>query len=157
MAVIATATAAATTTIQRRNGNATVTVMEAYHQRRASRGLSPKQISAMSTLVAERSEAMAATDYNCADEIFDSLSREYGINIEDRAGEWALVHEEYPFNPDVSSFVPGKDVLWAIKKRLRRGYSCQSAGTLTWPTTYATSSGTSTWWRLMTRTRSGWW
>ena len=44
--------------------------------------------------------------------------REYGINIDDRPGKWALVHEEYAFNPDVSSFVPDKDVLAATGKRL---------------------------------------
>ena len=33
-------------------------------------------------------------------------------------GTWALVHKEYAFNPDVSLFVPDKDVLAAIGKRL---------------------------------------
>ena len=44
--------------------------------------------------------------------------REYGINIDDRPGKWALVHEEYAFNPDVLSFMPDEDVLAAIGKRL---------------------------------------
>ncbi len=53
-----------------------------------------------------------------ADEICNSLSREYNNNINNRAGEWALVHEEYAFNPNVSSFVPDEDILVAIGKRL---------------------------------------
>ncbi len=68
--------------------------------------------------MAKRSKAKATTDYARTNEIFDSLLREYSINIDNRAGEWALVHEEYTFNPDVSSFVPNKDVLAAIRKRL---------------------------------------
>jgi hypothetical protein len=66
-----------------------------YCQRGASHGLSPEQISTKSALVAERSEAKAVTEYAHVDEIFDSLSREYGVNIDDRAGDWALVHKEY--------------------------------------------------------------
>ena len=89
-----------------------------YRQRGAGRGLSPEQISAINALVAERSEAKAVTDYARADEIFDSLSREYDINIDDRAGEWALKHEEYLFNSDMSSFVPDEDVIVAIGKKL---------------------------------------
>jgi hypothetical protein len=62
---------------------------------------------------------MAATDYAHADKIFDLLLREYGININNRAGKWAPVHKkEYIFNPNVSSFVPNEDVLAAIEKRL---------------------------------------
>ena len=118
VAAIATVAAATMTATQRCNGNATATVMEAYCQRRAGRALSPEQISVMSALVAEQSKAMAVVDYPCADEIFDLLSREYSININDRAGKWALVHKEYAFNPNVSSFVPDKDVLAAIGKRL---------------------------------------
>jgi len=75
-------------------------------------------VSAINALVAERSEAKAATDYARADEIYDSLSREYDINIDDRAGEWALKHEEYLFNSDMSSFVPDEDVIVAIGKKL---------------------------------------
>ena len=44
--------------------------------------------------------------------------REYGININDRPGKWALVHKEYAFNPNVSSFMPDEDVLTAIGFRL---------------------------------------
>jgi hypothetical protein len=46
------------------------------------------------------------------------LLREYGINIDNRADEWALVHEEYTFNIDVLSFVPNEDIIEAIGKRL---------------------------------------
>ena len=49
-------------TARRRDGDATATVMEAYRQRGAGRGLSPEQIFAISVLVAVWSEAMAATD-----------------------------------------------------------------------------------------------
>ncbi len=58
VAAIATAAAAATTVTQRHGSNATATVMEAYCQRRAACSLSPEQISVMSALVANRSEAM---------------------------------------------------------------------------------------------------
>ncbi len=78
--------------------------------------LSPEQISAISALVAKRSKAKAATDYACADEIFNLLLREYGINIDNRAGNWALVHKE--FNPNVLSFVPNENVIMAIGKKL---------------------------------------
>ena len=63
-------------------------------------------------------QGQGATDYACANKIFNSLSREYGINNNKRAGKWALVHKEYIFNPNVLSFVPDKDVLTAIGKRL---------------------------------------
>ena len=68
--------------------------------------------------MAERSEAMAVTDYTPADKILDSFLREYGININGRVGKWALVHKEYVFNLGVSSFVPDEDVLTEIGKRL---------------------------------------
>jgi hypothetical protein len=42
--------------------------------------------------------AKAAMDCACIDEIFDSPLREYGININNRAGKWTLIHEEYVFN-----------------------------------------------------------
>ena len=92
--------------------------MEVYRQRGAGHGLSPGQISVIRALVAERSEAMATTDYDRAIKIFDSLLREYSININDRAGEWALIHEEYAFNLNMSSFVLNEDFLTAIGKRL---------------------------------------
>ena len=92
--------------------------MEVYRQRGAGRGLSPGQISAIRALVAERSEAMATTDYDRAIKIYDSLLREYSINIDDRAGKWALIHEEYAFNLNMSSFVPNEDFLTTIVKRL---------------------------------------
>ena len=113
VAAIATARAATLTATRRRGDNATAMVMESYHQRGAGCGLSPKQMSMISKLVAERSEAKDATDHACADKIFDSLLRENSININNRVGKWALVHEEYAFNPNVPSFVPNKDVLEA--------------------------------------------
>ena len=113
---IATAMAAARTVTRQRDGDAMATVMEAYRQDGAGRGLSPKQISAISTFVAKWSEAKVGMDYARTNEIFDLLSRGYGINIGDRAGEWALVHKEYAFNPNVLFFVPDKDLLVAIGK-----------------------------------------
>ena len=53
-----------------------------------------------------------------ADKIFGLLLREYSININDRAGKWTLVSKAYAFNPNVLSFVPNKDILAAIGKRL---------------------------------------
>ena len=53
-----------------------------------------------------------------ADKIFSLLLREYSININDRAGKWTLVSKAYAFNPNVLSFVPNKDILAAIGKRL---------------------------------------
>jgi len=90
----------------------------AYRQRGAGRGLSPVQIDKINTLVAERSSAKSVMDYDRADEIFDSLTREYGVNIDDRAGEWALLHEEYVFSSDMSSFVPDEDVRAKIGEKL---------------------------------------
>ncbi len=61
-------------------------------------------------------------DYACIDKIFNLLLRKYGINIDNRAGKWALVHEEYIFNPNALSFVPNKDVIAAIGKCKARGF-----------------------------------
>jgi hypothetical protein len=63
-------------------------------------------------------KAKAATNYARADKIFNLLSREYGVNIKDRANKWALIHEEYAFNPDALSFVLSKDVIAAISRKL---------------------------------------
>ncbi len=89
-----------------------------YRQRGTGVGLSPEQIATICDMVAERSEAKAVMDYDRADLIFDSLTREYEINIDDRAGEWALLHEEYVFNADMSSFVPDDDLRVVIGKKL---------------------------------------
>ncbi|KAL3808132.1 hypothetical protein ACHAXA_004578 [Cyclostephanos tholiformis] len=90
----------------------------AYHQCGAGHGLSFEQIAKICELVAERSEAKAAMDYDRADEIFNYLTREYEINIDNRASEWALLHEEYIFNADMSSFIPDNDKCVMIGKKL---------------------------------------
>jgi hypothetical protein len=122
-----------------------------YCQRGAGHGLSPKQISRISALVAKRSGAKAAMDYAHGNKIFDLLSREYGVNIDNRAGKWALIHRECVFNPDASSFMPKENVMQQLSRKGVRGFLHGSAATSTWLTTYAASCATSTWWRSMTR------
>ncbi len=71
-----------------------------YPQHGAGCGLSFEQISAISAIVAKRSKAKATLDYARAEEIFNTISREYSVNIDNRAGEWALIYKKYVFNPD---------------------------------------------------------
>ena len=78
--------------------------------------------------LAKRSKAKAGTDYARADGIFNLLLREYGINIDNRAGEWDLVNKEHAFNPNVSSFVPDEDILVAIGRGGERDIRPSSEG-----------------------------
>jgi hypothetical protein len=89
-----------------------------YRQRGHGMGLTPEQISTISDMVAERSVAKSIVDYDRADEIYAELTDKYNVNIDDRAGEWALLNEEYMFNKAESSFIPDESIIAAIGKRL---------------------------------------
>jgi hypothetical protein len=89
-----------------------------YRQRGHGNGLTPEQISTISEMVAERSVAKSIVDYDRADEIYAELTAKYNVNIDDRAGEWALLSEEYMFNEAESSFIPEETIIAAIGKRL---------------------------------------
>lgn len=89
-----------------------------YRQRGHGNGLTPEQISTISEMVAERSVAKSIVDYDRADEIYAELTAKYNVNIDDRAGEWALLSEEYMFNKAESSFIPEETIIAAIGKRL---------------------------------------
>jgi hypothetical protein len=89
-----------------------------YRQRGHGMGLTPEQISTISDMVAERSVAKSIVDYDRADEIYAELTDKYNVNIDDRAGEWALLSEEYIFNKAESSFIPDESIIAAIGKRL---------------------------------------
>ena len=89
-----------------------------YRQRGHGNGLTPEQISTISEMVAERSVAKSIVDYDRADEIYAELTARYNVNIDDRAGEWALLSEEYMFNKAESSFIPEETIIAAIGKRL---------------------------------------
>jgi hypothetical protein len=69
-------------------------------------------------MVAERSVAKSVFDYDRADEIYAELTTGYNVNIEDRAGEWALLNEEYTFNSAGSSFMPEETIIATIGERL---------------------------------------
>ena len=89
-----------------------------YRQRGHGNGLTPEQIGTISEMVAERSVAKSIVDYDRADEIYAELTAKYNVNIDDRAGEWALLSEEYMFNEAESSFMPEETIIAAIGKRL---------------------------------------
>ncbi|KAL9181699.1 hypothetical protein ACHAXT_012042 [Thalassiosira profunda] len=89
-----------------------------YYQRGPGRGLSEEQLETITSLVAERSEAKANVDYARADDIFARLQTEFNVNVDDRAGEWALLYEEYLLDEEGTSFVPDDDVQMEIGKRL---------------------------------------
>ena len=89
-----------------------------YRQRGNGNGLSSEQIGTISDMVAERSVAKSVFDYDRADEIYAELTTGYNVNIEDRAGEWALLNEEYTFNSAGSSFMPDETIIATIGERL---------------------------------------
>lgn len=89
-----------------------------YYQRGPGTGLSADDVATISALVAERSEAKSTMDYDRADVIFDQLTNEFNVNIDDKSGEWALLHEEYQLNINESAFVPDENVQVMIGKKL---------------------------------------
>ena len=89
-----------------------------YYQRGPGKDLSADEIEKINSLVAERSEAKSTMDYDRADVIFDQLTNDYNVNIDDKSGEWALLHEEYQLNINESSFVPDEKVQAMIGKKL---------------------------------------
>lgn len=88
-----------------------------YYQRGPGIGLSEAEIEEINALVAERSECKANADYDRADAIFAELSDTFDVNVDDKKGEWSLIHEEYLMSPD-SAFVPSEDIQKAIGKKL---------------------------------------
>ncbi|KAL3771369.1 hypothetical protein ACHAWU_004642 [Discostella pseudostelligera] len=89
-----------------------------YNQRGPGKDLTADDVATISALVAERSEAKSTMDYDRADVIFDQLTNEFNVNIDDKSGEWALLHEEYQLNINESAFVPDENVQVMIGKKL---------------------------------------
>jgi cysteinyl-tRNA synthetase len=89
-----------------------------YRRRGNGNGLSSEQIGTISDMVAERSVSKSVFNYDRADEIYAELTTGYNVNIEDRAGEWALLNEEYTFNSAGSSFMPDETIIATIGERL---------------------------------------
>ena len=88
-----------------------------YTQRGVGLGLTEEQIETVTDLVRERSEAKADYDYPLADSIFDRLRTEFNVNVDDRAGQWAVLSEEYVMSEE-TAFVPEKSVQAEIGKML---------------------------------------
>ena len=88
-----------------------------YKQRGPGAGLSEEEIEKINGMVAERAEAKVSQDYDTADRIFEELANVYNVNVDDRAGEWALRHEEYQMS-SYSALTPGEDVMKLIGQKL---------------------------------------
>ena len=88
-----------------------------YTQRGVGLGLTEEQIETVTDLVRERSEAKADYDYPRADSIFDRLRSEFNVNVDDRAGQWAVLSEEYIMS-ESTAFVPEKSIQAEIGKKL---------------------------------------
>ena len=95
------------------DGSGVRTVKE-YFQRGPGMGLSEEDTSAISALVAERSEAKSVTDYNRADEIFATLQGKYNVNVDDKNGQWSLLHEEYLLSKEDTAMVPNDEMIKKI-------------------------------------------
>jgi hypothetical protein len=80
-----------------------------YKQRGPGAGLSEEEIETINKLVADRAEAKNVKDFDTADAIFNELGDTYNVNVDDRAGEWALRHEEYQMS-SYTAFVPDPEV-----------------------------------------------
>ena len=74
-----------------------------------------EDVATINTLVAERSIAKSTMDYDRAYEIFDQLTNEYTVNIDDKSGDCT---KEYQLNVDNSSFVPDEKVQAMIGKKV---------------------------------------
>lgn len=86
-----------------------------YYQRGSGKALSVEDVATINTLVAERSIAKSTMDYDRAFEIFDQLTNEYTVNIDDKSGDCT---KEYQLNVNDSSFVPDEKVQAMIGKKL---------------------------------------
>lgn len=88
-----------------------------YTQRGPGAGLTEEVIETINQMVAERAEAKVDKDYEKADAIFEELGSTYHVNVDDRAGEWALRNEEYQMS-SYSSVTPDEEIQKLIGNKL---------------------------------------
>jgi hypothetical protein len=88
-----------------------------YTRRGPGAGLTDEEIETIDQMVADRSEAKNIGDYDKADAIFAELGSRFNVNVDDRAAQWALRHEEYEMS-SYSAIVPELDVMKIIGNKL---------------------------------------